>query len=186
MMPAPKYLGDFYNAIIQNKLAGHTQVFNAALRNLLLEVPADKMYMYDWMAYILASAFGKVIFETRCLGKYRQHGNNAVGYELSPLAQIPRRLKRLKTGAFKLIALQISYFYEIFGARLDEASKKELKRLLGGLSSFPKRLNYALTTKVKRNTRFESLQFRALYVLGAYGKTEINDTNSTNMKRGGN
>jgi glycosyltransferase involved in cell wall biosynthesis len=166
MMPVPRYAGDFFNAVIQNQMAGHTQVFNRALRELLLRVPAEKMQMYDWVAYALASAFGEVIFDGRCFGKYRQHGRNAVGYELNALAQIPRRLKRMRAGALRQTAGQMAAVYENFSDSLLECYQKELARFFESRSCLAKRFAYACTTKLKRSTRLESLQFRALYLLG--------------------
>ena len=186
LMPVPKYLGNFYNAIIQNKLAGHTQVFNRALRNILLKVPPEKMYLYDWVTYILASAFGKVLFDTNCLGLYRQHGKNVVGYELNAIAQIPRRFKRLTNGAFKQISTQMQYVYELFEDDLNTQYKNELNIFLKSRRNFIKRILYICNTKIKRNTRFESIQFRILYLLGVFGgrrnvfsglKKEFNKTN---------
>jgi len=170
MMPVPRYLGDFYNAIVQNKLAGHTQVFNRALRDLLLQAPPGAMYLYDWFNYILASSFGEVIFERQCHGQYRQHGDNAVGYELNPFLQIPRRLKRLRTGVFKQISKQMLCFNEHFGAKLAAPYKTELARFLNSRKHFFTRFLYICKTKIKRDTRFESLQFRVLYLLGVYGR----------------
>jgi glycosyltransferase involved in cell wall biosynthesis len=61
LMPHPKYLGHFHNAIIQNKAPGHTQVFNRELLDLFKDYPPTKIFVYDWVVYMLASAFGDVI-----------------------------------------------------------------------------------------------------------------------------
>ena len=167
-MPEPRYLGDFYAAMIQNRMGGHTQVFNKALRDKLLRVPPGKMYVYDWVAYILASMFGTVCFERTVCGKYRQHRDNAIGYELSELAQIPRRLKRLFSGAFGRIAFQMDSIDEIFRGEMKSKHKKELGRFLAANRSFSKRIGYAFTTRFKRDNWLESLEFRLLYAAGAY------------------
>ncbi|MDR1689805.1 MAG: glycosyltransferase [Clostridiales bacterium] len=169
-MPRPKYYGDFYNAIIQNKAAGHTQVFNGALRDMFMKYPPEKMYVYDWVNYIIASEFGMVFFSEKICGKYRQHGKNSLGYSTNPLAMIPLRLKRLLKGDFKYATRQLKYIYEVYGNALAEEHKRELERFLACRKKFWKRLFYALTAKVKRNTVFESFQFRTLYFLGVYGK----------------
>jgi glycosyltransferase involved in cell wall biosynthesis len=169
-MPRPKYYGDFYNAIIQNKAAGHTQVFNGALRDMFKRYPPEKMYVYNWVNYIIASEFGRVFFSEKICGKYRQHTSNALGYSTNPLAMIPLRLKRLFKGDFNYATRQLKYINEVYGPALTREHKKELARFLSCRKKFWKRLFYALTAKVKRNTVFESFQFRALYFLGVYGK----------------
>jgi len=167
-MPMPKYLGNFYNAIIQNKTAGHTQVFNKSLRNLYKDYPPKKMYVYDWVLYIMASAFGKVLFCEKTCGKYRQHGTNSIGYETGWLKQLPRRAKRLLRGDFKHITAQLEYFYETYKDKLNLEHRRELDRMLNSRKNILKRIYYALTTKIKRNTKFESAQFRLLYILGVF------------------
>lgn len=171
LMPYPKYLGDFYSAIIQNKAGGHTQVFNKKLRDMYKFYPPEKMYVFDWVLYILASEFGKILYCDRSCGKYRQHSANSIGYELNPIAQIPRRLKRLFNGAFKGITTQMVYFYEIYEDKLQKEHREELKRFFGSRKNIFKRICYAFTTKIKRNSVFESLQFRILYVLGVFKST---------------
>jgi glycosyltransferase involved in cell wall biosynthesis len=173
LMPYPKYLGDFYNAIIQNKTAGHTQVFNKALRDMYIYYPADKMYVYDWVLYILASEFGTVCYCDRVCGQYRQHGANSIGYEINPVSQIRRRLKRLLNGDFKHIATQLCYIFEIYENKLPKEHREELYRFLKNRNHILKRIGYAMTTKIKRNSMFESFQFRCLYVLGMYGKERV-------------
>ena len=168
LMPYPKYLGNFYNAVIQNKTAGHTQVFNKTLRDMYMHYPPDKMYVYDWVLYMLACALGEVYFCDKPCGKYRQHGKNTIGYELGPIAQIPRRLKRLLNGDFRHITTQMAYFYETYGNKIKEEHKSEMERFLNSRKNIFTRVYYALTTKIKRNTSFESLQFRVLYILGVF------------------
>ena len=168
MMPIPEHLGNFYNAIVQNKLYGHTQIFNKPMRNLILRVPANVIYMYDWIAYILASTFGEVLYENRCLGKYRQHGDNAIGCELKRFSLMKKRLKRLLTNDYKRVSIQMACIYEIFYNKLNEGQQKELRRFLNSRQNFFKRLLYIFITKIKRNTYLESLEFRILYLFNFY------------------
>jgi len=168
LMPYPKKLGNFYNAMIQNKTAGHTQVFNQELRNLIVDYPAEKMYVYDWAIYLMASAFGEVRFCENSCGKYRQHGANAIGYELGWLRQTVRRIKRMTRGQFRNNSVQLEFFYGQFKDKLCEDYRSEAERFLNSRKNIIKRVRFAFTTKIKRNTKVESLQFWALYILGVF------------------
>jgi len=168
LMPHPKYLGEFNNAVIQNKTAGHTQVFNRSLRDIFIEYPPEKMYVYDWALYILASAFGTVCYYNKVCGQYRQHKSNTIGFETNPLMQIPRRMKKMFGGDLKQITKQISYIYNHFGNMLADEHRRELRLYLENRRNFYRRTKYAFTTKLKRDSALESLQFRLLYALGFF------------------
>jgi len=168
MMPTPKYLGDFHNAVIQNKAPGHTQVFNQALLNLLKGYPPEEIFVYDWVVYLLACAFGTVVYHPQSCGKYRQHNQNAIGYSTGGFAHLRRRVLRLLSGRLRGIVNQQAYFYSRYGKRLTEGHRALLEGLANNRHTLTTRLRYALTTKVRRDTLFETLQFRLLYFFGVF------------------
>jgi hypothetical protein len=168
LMPYPKYLGHFNNAVIQNKAPGHTQVFNRALWNLLRDYPPEKIFVYDWVVYLLASAFGKVLYCPKSCGKYRQHSANAIGYSSNWLAHLLRRFKRLFSGALRGIAEQQGYFLARYQNSLETDDGRALAEFVHSRGRLLTRIRFALTTKVKRDTWFESLQFRILYIFGVF------------------
>jgi rhamnosyltransferase len=167
-MPRPKNLGDYRNAIIQNKTPGHTQVFNRALWELFKGYPPEEIYVYDWVLYLLASIFGEVYYCPRSCGKYRQHAANAIGYSTHWLAHLHRRAKRLFSGAMKGTFDQQAYFLKRYGERLPKDAKHLLVDFVNSRRNMFKRIRFVCTTQVKRDTRFESLQFRILYLLGVF------------------
>jgi len=167
-MPYPKYLGNFCNAVIQNKTPGHTQVFNRALLDLFKGYPAEKIFVYDWVVYLLASVFGEVLYCPRSCGKYRQHGKNAIGFSPGRMSHLRRRLKRLFSGALKGIAEQQAYFLTRYGECLNPNDRQILTDFVTSRKRWFSRICFALTTRVKRDTWFESLQFRILYIFGAF------------------
>jgi len=167
-MPHPKYLGHFHNAVIQNKAPGHTQVLNRALWALFKDYPPDKIFVYDWVVYLLASAFGELLYCPRLCGKYRQHGANAIGYSPGGWSHFRRRLKRLFSGSLGGIAGQQAYFLTRYRESLRPDHRHMLEGFVNGGRSLPARLRFALTTPIKRDTRLESLQFRILYALGVF------------------
>lgn len=167
-MPYPKYLGNFHNAIIQNKVPGHTQVFNRALLDLFKDYPAEKIFVYDWVVYLLASVFGEVLYCPRSCGKYRQHRGNTIGFSAHWLSHLKRRFKRLRTGSLRGIAQQQAYFLERYRKGLSASERRVLADFVNSRSRLLARIRFALTTQVKRDTWFESLQFRILYIFGAF------------------
>lgn len=75
----------FANALTQNVASGNTMVFNHAARLLLLDAGAGvDVVAHDWWLYMLVSGCGgRVFYDTYPSLRYRQHGANVVGVDLS-------------------------------------------------------------------------------------------------------
>ena len=165
----PKKELSFYNAMIQNVCIGHTTVFNEDLAKLLEREYSSDILVTDSWTYLLASAAGGVIFEPKETALYRQHGNNVIGYETSGVKSLFMRLKRaLTTRKAEQIARQLRAFVKCYGDIIPEEYKREAERFLSGGKNFFTRLAYIFTTKAYRQTLFENLVFKLMYVLGKY------------------
>ncbi|WP_245464759.1 glycosyltransferase family 2 protein [Mesorhizobium sp. M1E.F.Ca.ET.045.02.1.1] len=91
----------FRNALVQSIAGGNTMLFNRAARDLLAKASARTEFVsHDWWAYLIVTAAGgKVRYEPRPLVRYRQHGANLVGANVSWRARLSR-LGRLFQGQF--------------------------------------------------------------------------------------
>ncbi|WP_292324865.1 glycosyltransferase family 2 protein [Mesorhizobium sp.] len=91
----------FRNALVQSIAGGNTMLLNRAARMLLAKASARAEFVsHDWWAYlIITAAGGKVRYEPRPLVRYRQHGANLVGANVSWKARLSR-LGRLFQGQF--------------------------------------------------------------------------------------
>lgn len=68
----------FANMVISNLVTGCTAMINESLARKAIPIPKHAI-MHDWWLALVAAAFGKVIFLTKPLVRYRQHSNNAIG-----------------------------------------------------------------------------------------------------------
>lgn len=68
----------FPRLLMQNFIAGHAMLFNAALRAKAGAVPQDAVLHDYWLA-LVAAAFGHIGFVDEPLVLYRQHGANVLG-----------------------------------------------------------------------------------------------------------
>lgn len=66
--------------LLSNHIPGCATLFNAELKELIEPIP-DNVRMHDWWINAIAACYGEIIFEPKCLIKYRQHGGNAIGAE---------------------------------------------------------------------------------------------------------
>lgn len=158
----------YYNAMVQNVLPGHTQVFNAALRDDLARHGLLEAHVVDWWVYLVASAKGKIVFSDECTVLHRQHGDNAVGYQRGWLAGLLRKLRYIRDGKGNSITRQLDAFFNAYGEELPEELKEETTRFLKGLGAFGKRLSYLQRSRVYRQKGLENAAFRLLYLLGKY------------------
>lgn len=159
----------FENAIVQNYFPGHNEVMNQALKDRMIEATQYQwIVVHDYWAYLIASAFGKAIFENESHAYYRQHGTNVIGYESGWNAWIKARYIRYKNKAAKNISIQNKYFKQLYFNQLAPSQQKELSGYLDSLDHFSTRLAYLFRTKVYRQRKIETWMFRLLYLFNGY------------------
>lgn len=158
----------YYNALVQNVIAGHTQVFNAALRDMLQEYGADQAHVIDWWIYLVASGIGKVTFYPQFTVRHRQHSANAVGYRLSTWKKVRKRLNWIYNGKGNAISKQIESFYSLYADLLPEAYRIETEHYLNYNKRLITRIIYTVTCKAYRQQPIENILFKLLYLIGKY------------------
>jgi len=158
----------YYNAMVQNVLPGHTQVFNCVLRDSIVQYGFAQAVGVDWWIYLLGSALGTVAFEPSCTVLHRQHGNNTVGYQLGFWGSLRKKLRYIRQGKGNSISFQIQSFYLFYYEQMPEEYRQETERYLEGLKSLPARLRYLTSCRVYRQEWQDDWKFRLLYLLGKY------------------
>lgn len=138
-MPFARSLS-FRNALVQSIAGGNTMVFNRAARALLSDTPINvKVKSHDWWLYMLVTATGgRVHFDHYPGLRYRQHGNNLAGQNVTLGAQMARA-RALLAGDFRkwnddnLKGLQQMrrHFNADSLAVLDAFSRARSRRLIG-------------------------------------------------------
>ena len=58
------------------------------------------MHMHDWWLYLLASAFGNVVFDPEHLVLYRRHQDTVTGLQLKSARTLMARKKKVFGGFF--------------------------------------------------------------------------------------
>lgn len=164
----PKSGLSFYNAMIQNVLPGHTQVFNNSLRRELCRHGVLNAHVVDWWLYLVASAKGRAIFCPECTVLHRQHNNNTVGYQMGFFMNLSKRIRYIRNGKGNAISLQLQAFFHTYQGGLPDEYEEEIQRYLDGLGSFRKRIRYLMKSRVYRQRRWESFLFSILYLIGKY------------------
>lgn len=169
LSPIPSAIG-FPNAVVENIAIGCSAVFGLDVRRRFLQsTPADMM-MHDWWAYLVATAFGQVVYDPNPSVLYRQHGDNVAGWEPRPLKIWNRTkwlIQRLRADRRGMDSLnQAARFIATYPDAPQESRRivEELLRLrdAGVLS----RMRYAFHPRVKRNDAIENFGLKAMLLMG--------------------
>ena len=92
----------FRNALVQSIAGGNTMVFNRTARALLQSAgPAVEAITHDWWAYMLVTGCGgRVHYDPEPTLRYRQHGQNQFGSNVSVSEQF-QRVQQLLQGRYR-------------------------------------------------------------------------------------
>lgn len=151
----------FGNALIENIARGGSVIFNSTLLGMVrIEAPTD-CYMHDWWLYLIATCFGKVVYDNHAYYKYRQHKDNVLGASTSKLGIIKRRLVQSKTnkGHVSRQAIAFGKLYEI-----PEKKRKQLDVIAGYRNSFKQRIRGLSGKYLYRQSKSDNLVFRLLFL----------------------
>lgn len=159
----PRRMG-FANALVENVATGCTVVLNRAGREILVQqMPRDAL-MHDWWCYLVLSAVGKVVFDSRPNILYRQHGKNAMGVASNIWGQYRRRVVRFSEKGpgnhkFRQQALEFSHYYR---GRLKKEDLRTLERFLTPPQNVLSRVAYAARADLWRQSWVDDALLRIL------------------------
>lgn len=167
--PIPKRPG-FGNALVQNLATGCTVVINQAAREMILSRLPRKAMMHDWWAYLVASAFGNVIYDERVGIQYRQHETNEVGGTPVFMESMKRRFKRFVNHGKHVfrVSEQAIEFTRCHGDLLPDPQRNMTQRFLASKTNFITRLRYAAKMDVWRNTVLDNFILRVMILIDRY------------------
>lgn len=152
----------FANAIVYSCCTGCTIVMNKSLRDYLKSKPLPQhMLMHDdWVHKVCLGVGGKVVFDSKPMMLYRQHGNNVDGGIHSIKDKINKVLSERRKNA-RIMTTQLKELLSLYGNQLPEKNKRLLTHALAyGQGSLMKRLNlafdptYAIKDKASLNHEF--------------------------------
>lgn len=159
----------FYNAVAQNVMPGHTQVFNRAALEMTLKHGYHKnIHVIDWWMYLSVAAMGEVFFDPDITVKHRQHSDNTVGYRINFVEQSFARIKRAFSDERNKPALQLKAFSDLYYDDMPEEYRTEVRSYLSGLKKFSDKIRYVISAKAYRQSGFETALFKVLYLFGKY------------------
>lgn len=153
----------FGNALVENIATGCTIALNPAFMRLVhgSRVP-KRAIMHDWWLYLMATAFGSVVYDPNPCASYRLHEKNVVGLPSNRIHWLASRIKRQRTGNFACRVLpQAMEFQEIFDDRLSERDAAAIA-MLRDTVTWSGRWRFIRQDRVQRQFAFDTLALKAL------------------------
>lgn len=158
----------FNNALVENIAQGCTMVFDAPLRQTVLQHMPDNAAMHDWWMYLVAAAFGQVLHDPVPHMLYRQHGRNVVGGGFSLTQKIRKNWLRYTSGQAWQMAAQAEQLLRLYPDALSPAQKERIGKFVAGKHSLPARIVFLFDWRVRRQSFFETLVVKLLVLINAY------------------
>lgn len=136
---------DFEHFCFGNCITGCTVMINEPLKQILNfdSFNENAVIMHDWWIGLIASAFGKIIYDNTPTIDYRQHGTNVVGGEdTQSVRALVKRLLNLDTeiNGLSLMLKQMHEFYREYNQSLTSKQAAFLKAYVELNASSSKRL----------------------------------------------
>lgn len=159
----------FGNALIENICTGCTSGFNGALLRRIRQTRSlEGILFHDWWAYLVASAFGTVIFDPLPHVDYRLHSGNVAGMPTSRRDVLGRRLRQQPMrDRFRRLIAQAEAFDSTFRKDLDASKLVLLDKMLAMKDCRRAALGLATDRTIFRQSRRDDALWRL--ALGLYG-----------------
>lgn len=158
----------FNNALVENIAQGCTMVMDAGLRQLIIERLPLQATIHDWWAYLVATAFGTVIYDETPQLLYRQHGGNVVGGGFGFWQKWQKRWHRFAAGRTWQMAAQAVELKRLYPDRLTPEQIDLIDYFVAGRTSFLARLRFLFGGKIWRQSFHETLVIKLLVLINAY------------------
>lgn len=156
----------FANALVENIVPGCTTVMNSVLRNMVKKNSPKYTVMHDWWLYLVASCFGRVVYDEASYIYYRQHGGNQVGSSLSKWRELVDRIQQFQKKR-RMVSYQLEEFVRIYGE--NKSSRLVLaQELLASRKSFRRRWKLVRSGIIYRQRKNDDRIFKLILLLGGF------------------
>ena len=158
-----KVIPSFENALVENMCTGCTAVMNRKLFELLRNQQPEFTVMHDFWIYLLASCFGKVIYDSTPHILYRQHTDNQIGMATNLFENYKRRVMNFRKHRGQLMR-QVHELERLY--MIPEENKKVVDQFLQIPRSFKARVKLLGSKKVYRQRKSDDVILKILILIG--------------------
>ena len=158
----------FGRSLVESIAPGCTFVFNRCAMEEFRKFKTDYIDIHDWALYRIVMALGGlVIYDSNPHMLYRQHSNNAIGYQNRGLRHWLSRARRIldkKNRNIRYIFAQ--HIKEIYYYQMSMENRKILDLIVEYKSDFAKRAQLAFCKEISMSNTVDTYILSILIVLG--------------------
>ena len=156
-----------YTCLVDNNVTGCTVVINSLLLNLLRMNIPQFVTMHDVWMNIVASFFGKIVFDCNSYILYRQHANNVIGMQdRSIFSRVSASIKRLRNKSIQPRLGNAKSLLEVFRDKLPLKDLNELMKIINYQRSLFDRMRLLFDVKIHSYSLLKDLKYRILIIMG--------------------
>lgn len=163
----PRKIG-FGNSIIENVMTGCALACNRSLLKLVSERSFDVPPLHDSLIYIISTMLGTVEYIGAPLTRYRQHGNNVLGYSTSFWRSFKGKLSRSLRGKNYKKSVLAENILRSYGDLMPLPDRRTLEMVAQCPQSMILRVKLAFSGRLWRQNRFHGMTWRALCLFGLF------------------
>ena len=150
-----------FGASLLTSATGCTMVFNNALMSILRKYRPSFVSMHDAWVYRVAYAFNStVIYDSNSHMKYRQHGNNVSGGNLTSIQRFMRQLTKNKGMRYKTAEELYRGYYKY----ISNDNKKILHDFVNYRNSVASKTRVLISDKYDTSSIKTTLQYKLLFL----------------------
>ena len=158
---------NFRNSLVECVTQGMTMVINNTTRELIIKNKPKKCLYHDWWTYMICSGFGKIVYDSKSLVKYRRHINSVTVEGKSKIKLLIWRVKQFIIGdSLKDIKKQLKEYESFYSTRLTDENKKILKLFTNEKYSLKNALKKTFYPKRFRRKLSDEICIRILFLFG--------------------
>lgn len=155
-------------SLVDNNVTGCTSVLNRELLELIRKHGCVDVTMHDAWINIIASFFGKVVFDSNSYIYYRQHERNVIGmHEHNDVFNnLKSGLYRLKTKNLQPRLRNALAFYEEFNKTMIESDRKQVEIMINYKKTLYNKLKLLFDFKIRSYSFERDFKYRLLILVG--------------------
>lgn len=162
----------FNNALVENVVTGATTLFGCRIRDIMLMGHPDFMVWHDWWLYLVAAAFGRVIYDKEPTLQYRRHSLTLTNFRVPSSEGLPAKINAFKRAMRRKRRVhpfeQASHFKTIYHSLLTQHQLWLVGKIekVYQQRNLLNRIKFACDRDFVINNDFDDLGFRVLVLLG--------------------
>lgn len=158
---------NFRNSLVECVTQGMTMCINKNMRDTIVKDIPQNTTFHDWWTYMIASGFGKIIYDDKSEVRYRRH-NKSVTVEGRGFLEFQIwRIKKFFLGdSLKQIKKQIIEYSNLYREKLNKEDKKILDLFNKPKYNFLIALKKTFYLKRFRRKLTDEIMLRILFLFG--------------------